>query len=224
MTHVAVRADQSRPEGIMRVPDLHVGCIGGVAYIERVCKQQPAVFARDDVLGKPIQPVSTHRGQIGKLQPGFVPFPECKKSRSDFQPVVVVRGFRRRAGRRGSDQFCVVGFGKGSLLVSRRISPNRNSSARNKMNFAVQEKRIAFIFRRLARARSSENKGGRHFGPPGTKLLRSRARVPGLLAWNSIAPLDARRADSRSMLRRRRKKWLPEGSHLLSSRNWLQEE
>ncbi len=89
--HVAVGAEQHRAERVVGVPELHVGAVGGIADVERIEHQQPAIAARDDMVGQPPPAIASHRGQVRQLQPRLRPFAESQPRRPDLDPVRVVR-------------------------------------------------------------------------------------------------------------------------------------
>ena len=98
--HVAIRAEQRRAERVVRVPELHVGGVGGVANVERVEHQQPGIVARHDGLRQPLPPVAAHGLQVRQLQPRRRPFVEGQPRRPDLAPVGIVRRGIARAWRR----------------------------------------------------------------------------------------------------------------------------
>ena len=82
----------------MGVPQLHVGAVRGVADVQRVKHQQPAIVAVHDVLGQPLPAVFAHRWQVGQGQPCGFPFAKGKWRGPDLNTVGVIWGAIRQGG------------------------------------------------------------------------------------------------------------------------------
>ena len=65
--HMPVGRHQDRTERIVRVPDLHIGGVGGVADVERVGQQQTAVVPGRQGVLQALHAIGPHRRQTGEL-------------------------------------------------------------------------------------------------------------------------------------------------------------
>ncbi len=75
----------------MRVPQLHVRGIGGVADRQRVEQQHRVEIARGEAGDDALEAVFAHARQVRTLEPGGLPFGVGQRRRADLEAIVVVR-------------------------------------------------------------------------------------------------------------------------------------
>ena len=76
----------------MRVPQLHIGAVGGIADIERIKQQHAAVITINHMLGQPVPSVFSHRLQIGQGKARRRPFRKGQLGWADFNTVGIIWG------------------------------------------------------------------------------------------------------------------------------------
>ena len=88
--HVTIGPHEHAAERVVCVPKLHVGAVGGVADVQGIKDQQPAIIARVDRIDQPAMPVAAHLIEIWQDQTSLSPFREGQRCRPDFGPVSII--------------------------------------------------------------------------------------------------------------------------------------
>ena len=89
---MAICRDQTGPERIMRIPELHVGGIRRVANIQRVKQQHTRKVTVMQLLKNAIKMILTQVRKVRRRQPGVLPFSKGKEGWADLNTVVITRG------------------------------------------------------------------------------------------------------------------------------------
>ena len=124
--HVAVSTEEHGPEWVVRVPELHVRGVGGVADVQGIEHQEPCEIALDHMGGEPLPPVAAHGLEVRQRQPRRFPLAERQRRRADLHPVSVVRSAipePRALARVDLAPFAVVVFHGRRILF-----PSRNAA------------------------------------------------------------------------------------------------
>jgi hypothetical protein len=102
--HMAIGAEQAGAEGVVGVPQLHVGGVGGVADVERVKHEEAAVIPCDQRIGQFLPAIVAHLAQVRQGQARRLPFAERKLRRANFDAVIVIgRAVAKGGAARGVD-------------------------------------------------------------------------------------------------------------------------
>ena len=88
--HIAVSADQTGTERVMRIPKLHVSAVGGIADVKRVEHQDAAVVPCVHCIMQPLVPPRTHGREIRQGQACICPLLIGENGRADLHSVVIV--------------------------------------------------------------------------------------------------------------------------------------
>ncbi len=73
----------------MRVPELHVGAVGGVTDVERIKHQHPGQITFLQLAADPVKPPLPHPGEVRRGQPGGGPFIKGQPGRADLNAVII---------------------------------------------------------------------------------------------------------------------------------------
>ena len=75
----------------MRVPQLHIGAVGGVTNVQRIKHQQAAAIARMDVLNQPVPTILANGLKVRQIKPRLFPFPKGAVERGPIStPIGVI--------------------------------------------------------------------------------------------------------------------------------------
>ena len=64
--HIAIGTDQCRAEGVVGVPELHIGAVGRIADVQRIKHQEAREVAILDEFGQSLEAKFAHAGQVGQ--------------------------------------------------------------------------------------------------------------------------------------------------------------